>query len=109
MNLENALLTALTAVTSGLVYVCRLMWVKQEQCEKDRYELREEIEEMKSLHGVATGTLNAVRRCPVPGCMFRDPPSNLPGLGYAPGSPPAAGPPGPVPAATSFRGKEASA
>lgn len=95
MNLENALLTALTAVTSGLVYVCRLMWVKQEQCEQDRYELREEIEEMKSLHGVATGTLNAVRRCPVPGCMFRDPPG------------PAA--PAPVPAATSILGKEASA
>ncbi|WP_050025214.1 hypothetical protein [Verrucomicrobium sp. BvORR034] len=106
MNLENALLTALTAVTSGLVYVCRLMWVKQEQCEKDRYELREEIEEMKSLHGVATGTLNAVRRCPVPGCMFRDPPGSLPGLVYTPGPSPA---PGPVPAATSILGKEASA
>lgn len=78
MTLENALLTALTAVTSALVYVARLMWVKQERCEADRYELREEIEEMKALHGEATGTLNAVKRCPVPGCMFRDPPGSAP-------------------------------
>jgi cell division protein FtsL len=70
MTLENALLAALSAVTSGLVYVARLLWVKQEQCEKDRYSLREEIEELKLEHGVATGRLSLMQRCPMKNCPY---------------------------------------
>lgn len=73
MTLETALLTALSAVTGALCYVARLLWVRSEQCEKDRYDLREEIEALKEGKGLAEGTLKAFEKCPAPSCPFKQP------------------------------------
>lgn len=71
MTPEQLLLAGISAVTAALCYVARLLWQRSEQCEKDRYELREEIEQLKSDHGTAKGTLIAYERCPTRECPFK--------------------------------------
>ena len=71
MTPEQLLLSAITGVTSALVYVCRLLWNRSEQCEKDRTELRDEIEILKGEHGESTGELKSFRRCPSQVCPFK--------------------------------------
>lgn len=71
MTIEQLLLSALSAVTSALVYVARLLWIKSEQCEADRVALRREIEALKGEHGEAVGTLKAFEKCPQHACPFK--------------------------------------
>lgn len=71
MEVEQYLLTAIGAITSALVYVTKLLWDRSVQCEKDRVELREEIETLKEAKGLADGTLKAFERCPAPACPFK--------------------------------------
>lgn len=71
MTLEQALIAAIGSVTTALVWVAKLLWGKSEQCEKDRHELRKEINRMKGDHGIAVGTLKAYEKCPAQSCPFR--------------------------------------
>jgi hypothetical protein len=71
LEIQNLLLAGIGGVTTALVFVCKLLWSRSEECEKDRRELRTEIESVKSTAGVATGTLAMYQRCPTPGCPFR--------------------------------------
>lgn len=64
---------AVVAVTGALCFVCRLLWTKSEKCESDRYELRNEIEELKEAHGHAKGELISFNRCPDRDCPFKEP------------------------------------
>lgn len=73
MTLEQALLTAIASVTTALVFVCKILWKRSDQCEADRRELRDEIEKLGVAHGVATGTLAVMQRCPMQTCPFRGP------------------------------------
>lgn len=73
MTLESALIAAVGSVTGALVFVARILWTRSEFCEEDRRALRCEIEKLKAEHGVATGQLGIIRRCPEPTCPFRDP------------------------------------
>lgn len=71
MTLEQALIAAIGSVTTALVWVAKLLWAKSEQCERDRHELRKEINRMKGDHGIAVGTLKAYEKCPAQPCPFR--------------------------------------
>jgi hypothetical protein len=71
ITLETALLTALSGVVSALVFVCKLLWKRSEQCESDRRELREEMERVKESNGMANGRLEAFRMCPQAECPFQ--------------------------------------
>jgi hypothetical protein len=71
MSIEALLLSALSAVTGALVFVVKLLWARSEQCEKDRVELREEIEHLKETKGMAEGTLKAFGMCPAAACPFK--------------------------------------
>lgn len=73
MTLESALIAAVGSVTGALVFVARILWTRSEYCEEDRRVLRGEIEKLKAEHGVATGQLGIIRRCPEQTCPFRDP------------------------------------
>lgn len=74
MTFEQALLTALSVVTSALCYLAKLLWAKGERCEADRIELRIRLERLEGEKGEATGTLKAFENCPAPGCPFREAP-----------------------------------
>jgi hypothetical protein len=71
MTLESALLAALSAVTTALLYVCRLLWSEVKDCKTDRIALREEIEAVKEEMGVLKGAKQIYERCPMPACPFR--------------------------------------
>jgi hypothetical protein len=71
MSLEQALIAAIGSVTTALVWVAKLLWGKSEQCERDRNEMRKEINKMKGDHGLAVGTLKAYEKCPAESCPFR--------------------------------------
>jgi hypothetical protein len=71
MTSEQLLLTALSAVTSALCFVAKLLWDRSVQCEVDRREMREEIEVLKEAKGLADGTLKAFEKCPAQPCPFR--------------------------------------
>lgn len=71
MTLETALLAAIGSVTSALVITVKILWARSEQCEKDRIELREEIEEVKETAGEHHGRLLAYEMCPTQACPFK--------------------------------------
>lgn len=83
MTVEQILLTGISAVTTALIAVVKILWSRSEQCEKDRRDLRQEIEDVKTLNGELTGFQKAVNRCPQPACTFRDEPGPA---RHAPGS-----------------------
>lgn len=71
MSPEALLLSALTAVTSTLCIIAKLLWARSEQCEKDRIEMRLELERLKEANGLAKGTLISFQNCPEDSCPFR--------------------------------------
>lgn len=71
MTLEQALMSALSVVTSALLVVVRILWKRSEKCETDRYELRRDIEDIKVKYGHASGQLEMYHRCTVEECPFR--------------------------------------
>lgn len=72
MTLENALLTAVSALTGALCFVAKVLWQRSEQCEADRAELRSEIESVKTQAGENHGMLMAYRMCPGKPCPFKE-------------------------------------
>jgi hypothetical protein len=72
MSVEQLLLTAISGLTSALLFVVRILWKRSEQCETDRVSLRQEIEDVKTVNGEYRGFNEAVRRCPVKDCSFAD-------------------------------------
>ena len=72
MTLEQALLAALSATSSALVWAVTKLWAKSEECESDRRAMRREIEELKSDHGRAEGRLEAFKACPSGSCPFAE-------------------------------------
>jgi hypothetical protein len=71
MDLQTVLIGGITAVTGALVYVSGLLWQRSEKCEKDRDELREEIEAVKEEFGESKGTMKAFQNCPAENCPFK--------------------------------------
>jgi|GEM_PF-2081108 len=71
MTSEGLLITAITAVVSALCYVCNLLWQRSGECEKDRREMRTQIDALNRASGLADGTLQAYQRCHVDECPFR--------------------------------------
>lgn len=78
MSPEALLLSALTAVTSTLCIIAKLLWARSEQCEKDRIEMRFELERLQEANGLAKGTLISFQNCPEEACPFRPAPSCQP-------------------------------
>ena len=72
MTPEQLLLSAITALTSALLFVCKELWRRSNQCEADRVALRQEIEDVKTTNGELHGFMEAVKRCPVEGCGLRE-------------------------------------
>lgn len=72
MTLENALLTAISAVTGALCFLAKVLWQRSEQCEADRKELRNEIEKVKTQAGENHGMLLAYKMCPGKPCPFKE-------------------------------------
>jgi hypothetical protein len=68
MTLEQALLTALTAVSGVLVTVSKLLWKEAIECKDDRKTIRAELDELREQHGLNAGRLEAVDRCPIASC-----------------------------------------
>lgn len=73
MTPEQLLLSALTAVTSALLYVVKELWSKAKECESDRKELRQLVEDVKTVNGELRGYLQAVGACSTTGCTFARP------------------------------------
>src|SRR5262249_30751199 len=70
MTVEQALLTGISAVTSALLFVVRILWHRSEECESDRRDLLQEIEDVKTHNGELRGYLEAVGSCDKKDCSF---------------------------------------
>jgi hypothetical protein len=70
MTPEQLLLAALTAVTSGLCFLFKLVWSRSDACEKWRAEKEPIINEMAQKLGLAEGVANIVNACKTKGCPF---------------------------------------
>lgn len=73
MTPEQLLLTALSAVTTALLWVVKELWRKSIECESDRHELRQLVEDVKTTNGELRGYLQAVGACPQKDCAFARP------------------------------------
>jgi len=71
MTLEQALLAALSVVSGVLVFIWKLLWDEAKECKTDRADLRDEIDKLREQHGLSTGRLEAVDRCPIASCPHR--------------------------------------
>lgn len=71
MTPETMLLSALSAVTSVLCVIGKLLWAKSEKYEVDRILMHIELEKLKESIGTARGTLISFERCPETECPFR--------------------------------------
>jgi len=72
MTPENMLLTALSAVTSALVFVARILWRRSETCEQDRRALYDAMLQIKQELGKTQGALNAIQSCHIADCPHRN-------------------------------------
>lgn len=73
MTPETLLMSAVSAVTGVLCFLAKILWQRSEDCERDRRELREEIEAVKSESGELRGREFAFKNCPKAPCPFRQP------------------------------------
>jgi hypothetical protein len=71
MTLEQALLSALTAVSGVLLTVARLLWKEALECKDDRKTIRTELDRLNVQVGLSTGRLEAVEHCPQASCPFQ--------------------------------------
>ena len=79
MTIESVLLSGVSAVTAGLVYVANLLWQRANQCEADRYETRKaynllqiQVGDLKRDVGKLEGELISYRNCYAVTCPFKD-------------------------------------
>ena len=72
MTTEQVLLSGISAVTTALCVFARILWLRSDQCEKDRKEMGTQIAVLKEAIGLANGTLNGFKRCPADACPFRN-------------------------------------
>ena len=70
MTFEQGLISALSIVTSALVYVCRLLWQRSQACEEWRSQKEPLINDMCEKLGAMNSALNIFRSCKTPECMF---------------------------------------
>jgi len=68
MTLEQALLAGLSAVSTFLGYVLKLLWARSEACERWRSEMEPKIIEMSRQLGLAEATTTIINACNVKGC-----------------------------------------
>lgn len=75
MTIEQALITALTTVTSALCYLYRKLEKKveaeQAACKADQKELREKVENMQLENAIRVGRIEAYQNCPRETCPFK--------------------------------------
>ena len=57
MNPEQLLLGGLSAVTTALCFVAKLLWKEAQDCKRDRIALRKEVEDLRATSGRAQGRL----------------------------------------------------
>lgn len=73
MDVEQILLAGITTVTGALVFVCKLLWTEVQDCKRDRLDLRQEVENVKTHNGELRGYLEALGACDVKDCKFAHP------------------------------------
>lgn len=61
---ETALIAGITTVSGALAFVCRILWARSDECERDRRELRAEIEDVKLELGRLEGQAAVLTNCP---------------------------------------------
>jgi len=71
MTPEQLLLGALSAVSTVLSVLGKIIWDETKECKTERRALREELEEVRERVGLTSGRLQAVDRCPVKECPHR--------------------------------------
>ena len=64
MTLESALLTALSAVTTALCWVVKLMYARLVKAEQTVEELRQEMERLERENGQNSAKVSMFERCP---------------------------------------------
>ena len=65
------LLAALSAVTSALVFIARILWKRSELCEQDRRQLYMDIISIRHELGKAQGVLSSIQSCNIAECPHR--------------------------------------
>jgi hypothetical protein len=73
MDVEQYLLTAISAVTGALVFVVKILWSDMRECRRDRSALWQRLEDMKTHNGELRGFLEAVGLCRQTDCQFARP------------------------------------
>jgi hypothetical protein len=71
MTLEQALLSAISGLLAAVLWLVRVLWKRSEECETDRRDLRQQMENERTLHGEMRGFMMGVSRCPTQGCPFK--------------------------------------
>lgn len=71
MTLETALIAGISAVTGALIFVCKMLWQRSDECERDRRELRIEIEAVKTELGRLEGKEEVLAKCPLEACPWK--------------------------------------
>lgn len=74
MTPEALLLGGLSAVTSTLCVVAKLLWTRSERDRKALEQVRIELEKLKEAKGKAEGELVSFKRCPAQTCPFKEKP-----------------------------------
>lgn len=71
MTLETALIAGISAVSSALVIIAKILWGRSNECERDRRELRTEIEKVKMELGRLEGKEEVLAKCPLETCPWK--------------------------------------
>jgi len=64
ITFETALLTALSAVTTGLVWAVQQLYARLVKAEKEVEELRDEVAKLEHENGRSSAMVEIFRRCP---------------------------------------------
>lgn len=73
MSFEQALIAATGAMTTALLYVCRLLWSDMLECKRDRAEMHKTLMSQNGELGEVKGMIMAFRSCPNQNCPFPSP------------------------------------
>ena len=71
MTIQNVLLGGISAVTTALVWVAKILWEQSKECARDRAELHKKVAELESARGEAVGQLHAIGKCAQTDCPLK--------------------------------------
>jgi len=73
MNLEQALLIAISGLVTALTWAVKQLWASAKRCESDREQLSSRMAALEHEHGLAQGKLAAFEACPPSHCLLKQP------------------------------------